>query len=92
MASDDTEDTKRLGTRGMADVGAVRLAAGVALLRLARCHDTRIPPAIYCLLALTMQARLAYVSPQTRRTALILFTCPQVGLQWCACHAWMWFK
>lgn len=63
VASDDTEDTKRLGTRGMADVGAVRLAAGVALLRLARCHDTRIPPATYCLLALTMQARLAYVSP-----------------------------
>lgn len=55
LGSDNGEVTERLGTHGMADIGAVRLAAGAALLRLARCHDSRIPPLTYCLLALTMQ-------------------------------------
>ncbi len=59
VAADDQEETERLGTCGAADVGAVRLAAGAALLRLARCHDGRIPPLTYCALALAMQARAA---------------------------------
>lgn len=35
--------------------GHLRLSAAGALLRLARRHDTRISPGIYCALALMMQ-------------------------------------
>jgi hypothetical protein len=35
--------------------GHLRLSAAGALLRLARRHDTRISPSIYCALALMMQ-------------------------------------
>ncbi|GBF94053.1 hypothetical protein Rsub_07321 [Raphidocelis subcapitata] len=38
---------------------AVRLAAALALLRLARRHDVRLPRALYCLLALTTQDPVA---------------------------------
>ena len=44
--------------------GAVRLAAALALLRLVRRHDVRMPRGLYCLLALTMQVR---VGPSPRR-------------------------
>lgn len=35
--------------------GRLRLSAALALLRLARRHDTRISPSTYCTLALMMQ-------------------------------------
>ncbi|KAK9820961.1 hypothetical protein WJX81_007677 [Elliptochloris bilobata] len=76
VGSDDREETERLGTCGMADVGAVRLAAGAAMLRLARCHDARIPPLTFCVLALTMQdpqleVRAAF-GGRARRTVSVL--------------------
>lgn len=41
--------------------GQLRLSAAVALLRLARRHDTRINPSTYCALALTMQDEVEVV-------------------------------
>lgn len=47
----------------------MRLAAGAALLRLARCHDGSIPPLTYCALALTMQVHSSQlVAPDTFHT------------------------
>ena len=43
----------------------MRLAAGAALLRLARCHDGSIPPLTYCALALTMQVRACMLIAQS---------------------------
>ena len=60
--ADDPEEQQRLGGRGIADEGALRLAAGAALLRLARCHDGSIPPLTFCALALTMQVRVSQVA------------------------------
>lgn len=41
--------------------GQLRLSAALALLRLARRHDTRITPSTYCSLALMMQDELEAV-------------------------------
>jgi hypothetical protein len=87
VAADDQEETERLGTCGAADVGAVRLAAGAALLRLARCHDARIPPLTYCALALTMQARAACARAPHRH----LFAW-NVKFQWCVLSSCVRFQ